>query len=50
MNQTPLTSDFSVWYASRGLQEIVMIMAVAVWCFYHALGGRKLLQTELLDV
>jgi serine/threonine-protein kinase len=49
MYQTPLTADFSVWYASRGLQEIVMIMAVALWCFYHALGGRKLLKTELLD-
>ena len=35
--------------ASRGLQEIVMIIAVALWCFYHALGGRKLLKTELLD-
>ena len=49
-NQTPLTSDLSVWYASRGLQEIVMITAIALWCFYHALGGRKLLKTELLDV
>jgi zinc-ribbon domain len=48
-NQTPLTSEFSVWYASRGLQEMVMIMAVALWCFYHALGRRKLLKTELLD-
>ena len=47
---TPLTSDFSAWYASRELQEIAMIVAVALWCFYHALGGRKLLKTELLDV
>ena len=50
VNQTPLTSDFSVWYASRGLQEIAMIMAISLWCFYHALGGRKLLKAELLDV
>jgi hypothetical protein len=33
----------------RGLQEIAMLMAVALWCFYHALGGCKLLKTELLD-
>lgn len=26
------------------------ITAVALWCFYHALGGRRLLKTELLDV
>jgi hypothetical protein len=26
------------------------IMAIALWCFYHALGGRKLLKTQLLDV
>ena len=47
---TPITSDFSVWYASRGVLEIAMIMAIALWCFYHALGGRKLLKTQLLDV
>jgi hypothetical protein len=23
-----------------------MVMAVALWCFYHALGGRKLRKTE----
>jgi hypothetical protein len=24
--------------------ELAMIMAIALWCFYHALGGRKLLK------
>jgi hypothetical protein len=49
MNQAPLTSDLSAWYASKGLTRIALILALAVWSFRHALGGRKVLQGDFLD-
>src|ERR1019366_5327448 len=37
----PLTSDLSASYASNGLIVVTLALALAVWSFRHALGGRK---------
>jgi serine/threonine-protein kinase len=44
-----LTLDFSAWYASLGLVIIALTLALAVWSFRHALGGRKVLSESFLD-
>jgi hypothetical protein len=46
---SPLTSDFSAWYASRGLFIVALTLALAIWSFRHALGGRKVLAEGILD-
>jgi len=46
----PLTSDFSAWYASRGLIAVALTLALAIWSFRHALGGRKVLNEHFLEV
>jgi hypothetical protein len=45
-SQAPLTSDLSAWYASKGLIVVALILALAVWSFRNALGGRKVLQDD----
>ena len=45
----PLTSDFSAWYASRGLTMVALTAALAIWSFRHALGGRKVLAESFLE-
>jgi serine/threonine-protein kinase len=44
-----LTSDFSASYASTGLMAHALVLALAVWSFRNALGGRKVLKEDLLD-
>src|ERR1022692_4453661 len=48
-SQAPLTSDLSAWYASKGLIVVALVLALAVWSFRHALGGRKVLQGDFLE-
>ena len=45
----PLTSDVSVCYASRGLAMVGLTLALAIWSFRHALGGRRVLSDTLLE-
>ena len=45
----PITSDFSAWYSGASLIALGTILALAVWSFRAALGGRKLLEAVLLD-
>ena len=47
--QAPLTSDLSAWYASKGLIVVALILALAVWSFRNALGGRKVIQGDFLE-
>jgi serine/threonine-protein kinase len=47
-SQAPVTSDLSAWYASKGLMVVALILALAVWSFRNALGGRKVLQDDFL--
>jgi hypothetical protein len=44
----PLTSDLSAWYADKGLIVVALLLALAVWSFRNALGGRRVLQGDLL--
>jgi serine/threonine-protein kinase len=47
--QAPLTSDLSAWYVSKGLIVVGLALALAVWSFRHALGGRKVLKGDFLE-
>jgi hypothetical protein len=49
MLRFPITSDFSAWYSGASLVALGMILALAVWSFRHALGGRRLFKTDLLE-
>ena len=49
MNQAPLTSDLSAWYASKGLVVVALVLGLAVWSFRNALGGRKVLHGDFLE-
>jgi hypothetical protein len=49
MSQAPLTSDLSAWYASKGLIVVALVLALAVWSFRNALGGRKVLPGGFLE-
>ncbi len=46
---TPLTSDLSTWYADKGLIVVALVLALAVWSFRNALGGRKVLKADFLE-
>ena len=46
---SPLTSDLSAWYASRGLFMAGLTLALAIWSFGHALGGRRVLNDNFLE-
>jgi aminoglycoside phosphotransferase (APT) family kinase protein len=37
---SPITTDFTQWYASTGLIAVVAILALAVWAFRTSLGGQ----------
>jgi len=44
-----LTSDLSRWYAWRGLVEVGVILAIAIYGFKVSLGGRSMFGTVLED-
>ena len=41
LTRSPITLELSRWYAGRGLVVVGVILALAVWAFRVALGGRK---------
>jgi hypothetical protein len=45
----PLTSHFSAWFAPQGWMEVGFVLAIAIWNFRNALGGRKVLKGEFLE-
>jgi serine/threonine-protein kinase len=49
VGETPLTSDLSAWYASKGLFMLGLTLVLAIWSFRNALGGRKVLEGDFLD-
>ena len=49
VSSLPLTSDFSAWYASRGLFVVALALVLAIWSFRNALAGRKVLSDRFLD-
>ena len=40
----PVTLDFSRWYAGAAMCVPIVFLALAVWGFYAALGGRKVFE------
>lgn len=44
---TPITTDFSVWYASSGVIAALIMAAFALFGFYYSQGGRSLLGDPL---
>jgi hypothetical protein len=47
--QFPTTSDLSVWYSRGSLVVLTTVLALSVWAFRAALGGRKMWRDDLLD-
>jgi serine/threonine-protein kinase len=45
----PITLDFSAWYAPTGMIGLGAILALAIWSFRAALGGRKLFKEDILE-
>jgi serine/threonine-protein kinase len=45
----PFSLDFSIGYASAALCVVLSFVALAIWGFYTALAGQKLLKEELFD-
>ena len=46
---TPLTLDFSRWYAWRTGVVAVLLLAIAVWAFRAAMGRRKIWSAAMLE-
>jgi serine/threonine-protein kinase len=49
LGNNPLTTDFSVWYASSMFTALAIVLAITLWSFRTALGGRKLMSGDLLE-
>lgn len=49
LSSFPPTSDFSAWYAGPGIILLVIIVALALWSFRNALGGRKVWKGDILE-
>ena len=45
----PLTLDLSAWYSGASLVALGSILAVTLWSFRAALGGRQVWKGNLLD-
>lgn len=43
----PFTSDFSSWYVGTSILAMTSIIILAVWGFYHSLGGKPLWSLEV---
>lgn len=49
MLNVPVTFDFSRWYAPAAMSIPIGVLALATWGLYNALGGQKLIKTEMLE-
>ena len=43
---SPLTTDLSAWYASAMLATLAIVLAIALWGFRTALGGRAVWKAD----
>jgi len=43
----PFTADFSAWYMTTSILALLSVLVLAVWGFYHSLGGEPLWRPEL---
>ena len=46
MLNVPVTFDFSRWYASNAMSVPIVVLALAVWAFWTALAGQKLIKGD----
>jgi hypothetical protein len=46
---TPLTLDFSDWYAPVSILMVLSFVALALWGFFTALAGQKIFKEELFE-
>lgn len=49
LQNIPITTDFSAWYASNTIIAFAAVLALAVWAFHTSLGRQKLFAGGLLD-
>jgi serine/threonine-protein kinase len=42
----PFSFDLSVWYMPSSIAALLSVVAIAVWGFYHSLGGQALWKLE----
>jgi hypothetical protein len=49
VSSTPMTTNFSVWYASSSMATLLIVLALAIWSFHTALAGRPLFKQELFE-
>jgi membrane protein implicated in regulation of membrane protease activity len=49
LERTPLTTDFSSWYAGSMFISLVIVLAITLWSFRATLGSRKLLTGDFLE-
>jgi serine/threonine-protein kinase len=42
-------ANFGEWYGTAGWMHMALVLAVAIWAFRNALGGRKVWEAELLE-
>ena len=49
LERTPFTTDLSDWYASSMLLALGLIVALTLWSFRAALGGRRVWKGDLLE-
>ena len=45
----PLTTDFSVWYATSTIFALVIALGLAIYGFYISLGGQRVFGGKLLN-
>ncbi|HXI40939.1 MAG TPA: serine/threonine-protein kinase [Bryobacteraceae bacterium] len=49
LGSTPVTTNFSVWYATSPLAALLLVLGIAIWSFHTALAGRPLFKQELFE-
>jgi len=47
MANVPFSADFSAWYMTTSILELLSVVALAGWGFYHSLGGEPLWRPEI---
>ncbi len=47
LGNVPLTADFSAWYMGTSALALLSVVGLAVWGFYHSLGGGPLWKGEM---
>jgi serine/threonine-protein kinase len=47
MANVPFSADFSAWYMTTSILELLSVVALASWGFYHSLGAEPLWRPEI---